>query len=89
MTIQYDPDFLNKLKSVNVRIRKSFKERIEIFKRDPFNPELNNHKLPEEYEGLRSINITNDHRAIYEQVQVKDETIAYFSLLGTHEELYG
>jgi mRNA-degrading endonuclease YafQ of YafQ-DinJ toxin-antitoxin module len=61
MTIQYDPAFIKKLKTVNVRIRKDFKERIELFKRNPDNPQLNNHELHDEYEGLRSINVTNDY----------------------------
>jgi hypothetical protein len=37
---------------------------------------------------LRSIDITNDYRAIYEEVREGDNTIAYFFLLGTHKELY-
>jgi addiction module RelE/StbE family toxin len=89
MIVQYDPDFLEKLKSVDVRIRKSFNQKIEIFKKDPLNSQLDNHKLQREYEGYRSINITNDYRALYEEVQAGSEIIAYFSLLGTHKELYG
>jgi addiction module RelE/StbE family toxin len=88
MTIQYDPDFLGKLKSVNVRIRKSFKERIDLFRKDPHNRQLNNHALKNEYEGYWSIDITNDYRALYEEVDGGDEPIAYFSILGTHKELY-
>jgi addiction module RelE/StbE family toxin len=89
MRIQYDPDFLEKLKAVNVRIRNSFNERIELFKRNPHNSSLNNHALKEPYKGLRSIDITNDYRAVYEEVPEGTETVAYFSLLGTHKELYG
>ena len=89
MRVQYDPDFLDKLKAVNVRIRKSFNERIELFKQNPNHPYLNNHALKEPYEGLRSIDITNDWRAIFEEVPSGHETIAYFSLLGTHDALYG
>ena len=89
MTIQYDPDFLDKLKSVNVRIRKSFKERIDLFRKNPYNTQLNNHPLKDEYETYRSIDVTNDYRALYEEVGDGDELIAYFSILGTHEELYG
>ena len=88
MIVQFDPDFLDQLRSVNVRIRKSFNQKIEIFKKDPYNPELDNHKLQREYKGYRSIDITNDYRALYEEVSLGSETIAYFSLLGTHKELY-
>jgi len=89
MRVQYDHDFLDKLKRVNVRIHKSFDERIELFKQNPNNPQLNNHALREPYEGFRSIDITNDYRAVYEEVPSGNETVAYFSLLGTHKELYG
>ena len=89
MRVQYDQDFLDKLKAVDVRIRKSFNERIELFKQNPNHPYLNNHALKEPYEGLRSIDITNDYRAIFEEMLAGSETMAYFSLLGTHDELYG
>jgi addiction module RelE/StbE family toxin len=61
---------------------------IELFKKDPYNPQLDNHELQREYVGYRSIDITNDYRALYEEAQSDNETIAYFSLLGTHKELF-
>ena len=88
MRVQYDADFLDKLKHVDVRIRKSFDERIELFKQNPHNPQLHNHALKDPYEGFRSIDITNDYRAVYEEVSSGNETVAYFSLFGTHKELY-
>jgi len=45
--------------------------------------------LHEEWEGFRSIDITNDYRAVYEEVQEGEEINAYFVALGTHDELYG
>ncbi|MBI2039684.1 type II toxin-antitoxin system mRNA interferase toxin, RelE/StbE family [Candidatus Microgenomates bacterium] len=89
MKIQYDPDFLKKLKKVNVRIRKNFETRIRVFLKDPNDPQLNNHPLREHYLGFRSIDITADYRAFYEEVSSGEETIAYFSALGTHDDLYG
>ena len=68
MTVKYSPSFLAIFKKANVRIRKNFKERIKIFSEDPFNPYLNNHTLKDEYQGYRSIDITSDWRAIYEEV---------------------
>lgn len=88
MTIRYDPDFIKRLKKVNVRIRKSFKQKILIFSINPQDPQLNNHPLKEQWEGYRSIDITNDYRAIYAQKLEAEQTIAYFVALGTHEELY-
>jgi addiction module RelE/StbE family toxin len=89
MKIVFDPEFIKKLKKADVRIRKSVKERILIFSKDPHNPQLDNHPLRDNYEGYRSIDITADWRAIYEQIQKEKEIIAYFVTLGTHKQLYG
>ena len=88
MKKQLSPLFFEKLKKVDVRIRKSFEEKIVIFENNPFDQRLNNHPLKEPYEGFRSIDITSDYRAVYEEVPSGKETVAYFSLLGTHKELY-
>jgi addiction module RelE/StbE family toxin len=45
--------------------------------------------LRDEYEGYRSINVTNDWRAIFKVINEGGEEIIYFILLGTHKELYG
>lgn len=88
MTIRYDPAFLRQLKKLDVRIRKSFKEKIAIFITDPLNPTLDNHALRKKYEGYRSIDITNDYRALYQEKLEGDELVAFFVAIGTHKELY-
>jgi addiction module RelE/StbE family toxin len=88
MRTQASPQLLEKLKKLDVRIRNSFFEKIKIFQKNPKEPVLNNYALKQEYEGYRSIDITNDYRALYEELPSGTETIAYFSLLGTHQELY-
>lgn len=89
MNAVLDPAFLKKLKKLDVRIRKSFKERILIFSKNPLDQLLNNHLLHEPYEGYRSIDATDDYRALYHETIIVGENIAYFVYLGTHEELYG
>ena len=88
MKIVFDPSFLKKVKKLNIRIRKSFKERIIIFSQNPYNLRLDNHSLKGEYKGFRSIDITSNYRAIYEEILAGDEIIAYFIAIGTHKELY-
>lgn len=88
MTIRYDPAFLKKLKKTDVKIRKRFKKRIAIFIINPFDQQLHNHSLQREYKGYRSIDITNDWRAIYVEKREGDEIIAYFIAIGTHKDLY-
>lgn len=88
MTVKFDPGLLTKLKKLDIRIRKSFKERLAIFIKDPHDPQLNNHPLKRNYLGYRSIDITNDWRAIFSQKVEDGETIAFFIGIGTHKELY-
>ena len=49
MTVRYHPAFLQKLKKMNVRIRKHFKLQLTVFTEDPFDQQLNNHPLGREY----------------------------------------
>ncbi len=88
MNTVYDANFLKLLKKANVRIRKSFKKAIEEFSKDPVSPTLNNHELKRGWTGYKSIDITSDWRAIYKEVQIAGETVAYFVDIGIHEELY-
>lgn len=89
MIIRYSPLFLKTLKKLDVRIRKRFKELILLFSKTPHDPQLNNHPLKREYEGLRSIDITADWRAIYQEKHEGGEETAYFVLIGSHKQLYG
>lgn len=89
MIIKYSTVFLKTLKKLDVRIRKSFKEQILLFSKNPNDPQLNNHPLKREYQGLRSIDITANWRAIYEEKHEGEEETAYFVLIGTHKQLYG
>lgn len=89
MTVRYTPEFINGVKNLNVRVRKSFKEKIDIFKLRPYDPQLVNHQLKREYLGYRSINITSNYRAIYKEIDEGREKVAYFVTIGTHKELYG
>ncbi|MBI2334983.1 hypothetical protein HYU96_04265 [Candidatus Daviesbacteria bacterium] len=88
MIVAYDPAFLKKFKKADVRIRKSFKERILLFSKNPNDLILNNHKLRDEYKGYNSIDITSDWRALYIEKSTKEDTVAYFAILGTHDHLF-
>ncbi|MDZ4787162.1 MAG: type II toxin-antitoxin system YafQ family toxin [bacterium] len=88
MKFQISPELINKLKKQDVRTRNSFKKALEIFFKDPNNLELDNHDLKREWEGFRSIDVTADLRAIYQEDREQDEPVAYFVAFGTHEEIY-
>ena len=82
-------DFTTLYKKADVRIKKEVDECLRIFGKNPHDLGLRNHELHEEWEGYRSIDISNDYRAVYEEVQEGEEINAYFIALGTHDELYG
>lgn len=88
ISVRLAPELVKKLKKQGVRIRNSFKNAIDLFSRDPDEPQLDNHQLQRDWEGFRSIDVTSDWRAIFEYKQVGEETVAYFVDLGTHKELY-
>lgn len=88
MKVQYSPEFYRQYKKAAVRIRRIIDKRITLFRKNSHDLQLHNHMLKREYEGYRSIDITADCRAIYEEVQEGGETIAYFIAIGTHNQLY-
>lgn len=88
MNVKYSPSLYQMLKKIDVRIRKSFKERIVLFSKNPHDLVLNNHELHKPLKGLRSIDITADYRAVYEEIHEGEEITAYFVGLGTHDKLY-
>lgn len=88
MNVRYDPDFIKKLKKVDVRVHRAFEKKLTVFLKNPFDLQLNNHELRDPYKGLRSIDITSDYRAVYEEIEEDGEDVAYFTILGTHKELF-
>lgn len=88
MKIAYDPSFLEKLKKLDVRIRRRVNEKILLFSKNPDDSQLDNHPLQREYQGYMSIDISSDYRAIYKETKIGNEVVAYFIFLGTHKELY-
>ena len=88
MKVRYSPDFYRKYKKADVRIQNRVDEKIEVFLKDPYDLQLDNHTLKRQWGGYRSVDITSDWRAIYKETQIGDESVAYFVALGTHDELY-
>ena len=86
MNIGYSKKFSKQFAKAPKKIQCAFKERLMIFMKNKFDSLLNNHQLTNEYSEYRSINITGDWRAIYENID--DETV-YFMYLATHSSLYG
>ncbi|HEY4510589.1 MAG TPA: type II toxin-antitoxin system mRNA interferase toxin, RelE/StbE family [Candidatus Paceibacterota bacterium] len=86
MVIFLHKKFKRKYEKLNSSQKVRFKERIEIFLRDPYNSILHNHALQGDYLGFRSINITGGLRVHYEELSSGG---VLFITVGTHSELYG
>lgn len=89
MKFQLSTTFREKYKNQNIRIRKAVDNALVTFYKNPSDSSLNNHPLKRNLSGFRSINITADYRAIYEELKEKDGSVfAYFANFGTHKELF-
>ena len=66
-------------------IKLAFREAYGLFAENPNHPALRNHSLTGKYAGFRSINVTEDWRALY---RTEPERIIFVEL-GTHDALYG
>ncbi len=88
MQITYTKNFLKSYKKRDSKIQLKFDEKVEIFVENPFEKILNNHKLYWVYEGLRSINITWDYRAIFRELSEGRYEFVEFLYIGSHSELY-
>jgi addiction module RelE/StbE family toxin len=86
MKIIYSKEFIKAFSKSSESIQESFKERLKIFLENPYHPLINNHSLKGKLKGLRSINVTGDWRAIFEEFD-DSETIS-FIILGKHSQLY-
>jgi addiction module RelE/StbE family toxin len=85
MIIQTTKGFEKQYSKLNAKIKDQFKNRVVIFKNNPFEVSLRNHALKGRYLGYRSIDITGDVRVLY---TVKGNTVVIFGFIGTHSQLY-
>lgn len=86
MHIYYSSRFKKQYAKLPKKVLAAAQERIRIFIGDEFDPILHNHSLHGEYNGCRSIDISGDHRLIYEKYA--DGAVSLVAI-GTHHQLYG
>ncbi|MFA5831290.1 MAG: type II toxin-antitoxin system mRNA interferase toxin, RelE/StbE family [Candidatus Paceibacterota bacterium] len=85
MELHYSSLFKKQYKKMPVKIREQFKTRLVLFVQDQNNPQLHIHKLNGSYDGLWSMNITGDFRAVFDRIH---DSAILFEAIGTHSELY-
>jgi addiction module RelE/StbE family toxin len=83
--IEFSPIFNKKLAKAPTEIKLAVRQALELFRENPHHEALRNHLLTERYAGFRSIDVTDDWRALYREEKER----IMFADLGTHEELYG
>ncbi|MCX6751334.1 MAG: type II toxin-antitoxin system mRNA interferase toxin, RelE/StbE family [Candidatus Nomurabacteria bacterium] len=85
INVVYTKDFYKSLKKKDKFIQEKARERIKLFREDPFNFLLKNHALIGEYENRRSFNVTGDYRILF--YNLNENTVVLVDI-GTHPELY-
>jgi len=85
MVIETTKAFDKQYAKLNLKVKNSFKIRLELFKANPFDISLRNHALKGKYLGFRSIDVTGDVRALY---TTQGDTVIIFGFIGTHSQLY-
>ncbi len=84
MKIIFSKYFEKRLNKLTSSTKNQFYVRPELFMINPHSEQLSNHPLHGEYNGYRSINISEDIRAVF---KVEDEYVK-FEDIGTHSQLY-
>lgn len=84
MQIRFHKKFVKRLNKLPTKVQKAFHYKLEVFTLNKFDVSLNNHTLNSPFKNKRSINITGDYRAIFEEFEDK----IFFISIGTHSELY-
>ncbi len=85
MKIDFHRHFKKRYKKIPLKIRNQFDERLILFEKESFHPQLNNHPLTGDRIGQWSINITGNWRAIY---VFGDKDTVIFIDIDTHPNLY-
>ena len=83
--IKYHAVFLKQFDKLQREIQKAFYRRLALFRQDQFHSLLNNHRLSGRHADKRSINVTGDFRALYQE----ENGVVIFKLIGTHHQLFG
>lgn len=86
MEIEYNRQFVKQRDKCSAYICQTLAERLELFKYDRKSPLLHDHALGGNLQGLRSINITGDWRALYKELDGGSKI--RFMAIGTHSQLY-
>ncbi len=83
MLIIYGSKFVREYKKVPATIKILAEKQETIFRKNPFDPRLKNHKLKGRLNGFMSFSIGYKYRIIFELTD--DKKTAYFHSTGDHD----
>lgn len=86
MKVLFHKRFVKDYNRLDLKIQHIFEKRLQIFCTNPYQVKLSNHPLKGKWQGYRSINISEDFRAVYKETS-EEEVI--FITIGSHSQLYG
>ena len=86
MIIDFANTFLKQLRKLSRQDRVRVDRTIQIFRENPFDLSLRNHKLKGNQKNIRSISAGYDLRLLYREEN--DHAIVLFIEVGTHEKVY-
>ena len=87
--IKFSNRFDKQLSGSPDEIIDAFFETLALFLENPNHPFLRNHALKENFSGYRSIDVTEDVRALFKETRSGEQRIITFHLIETHPQLYG
>lgn len=82
MKIYHSRKFAKAYKKVPLEVKLAAEKREEIFRLNPFEPQLNTHKLKGELSGFYSFSVSYHWRIVF---HYEDENTVIFDTIGTHE----
>lgn len=88
MRIERHPNFKRSYKkriAKNLQLLKKTEDRLTLFKKDPTNPILKDHKLSGIENSFRAFSITGDFRIVY--IRVSEDHIILLDI-GSHNQVY-
>jgi mRNA-degrading endonuclease YafQ of YafQ-DinJ toxin-antitoxin module len=87
--ITFSNRFNAQLRAAPREIIEAFLTTLQLFRDDQYHPTLRNHQLRKKLAGYRSIDVTEDWRAVFKEARSEEQIVITFHLIGTHPELYG
>jgi addiction module RelE/StbE family toxin len=86
--IEFSTLFTKQRSAAPLEIKEAFRETLALYLYDPHHAALRNHALQGKFAGYRSIDVTDDWRAVFREEQAGERNVIKFYQIGTHTDLY-